>query len=465
MKMKLNPTRTIMINALLICLVSLFSFCKKDNNSTPVNSTPYTQYGTPFANVPSPQDAIIYQVNIRAFSNDASLKGVTARLDSIKALGVNVVYLMPVTPVGVLKSAGGLGSPYAVKDYKAVNPEFGNMDDLKALVNAAHDKKMAVILDWVADHTSWDNAWISNKKWYKQDASGNIIPPTGTNWTDVAALNYDNQDMRKAMIDAMQYWVYNANIDGFRCDAADFVPFDFWKQANDALKTVTTHKLLMFAEGTRADHFKAGFQLEYGMAWYSGLENKIFGNNGSVTQLSTLNTSEYSGAFAGSQVVRYITNHDVYNSDGNPIALYGGKTGSMAAFLVSAYMKGVPMIYNGQEVGCTRGIDFFYHTPIDWSTNPDMTSEYKKIIAFRKNSDAIRNGDLATYSSDDVAVFTKSTAKEKVLVIANLKGNAVTYTLPIGLNTTSWKNAFTGAPVSLSGTIALQPYQHMVLTQ
>jgi len=205
--------------------------------------------------------------------------------------------------------------------------------------------------------------------------------------------------------------------------------------------------------------------MTYGMAWYSTIESKVYAGNGSVTQLSALNTSEYSGAFNGSQVVRYITNHDVYNSDGNPIALYGGKIGSMAAFLVSAYMKGVPMIYNGQEVGCTRGIDFFYHTPIDWGTNPDMTAEYKKIIAFRKNSDAVRNGDLATFSSDDVAVFTKSTSKEKVLVISNLKNNTVAYTVPAGLNTTSWKNAFTGASVSLNGTLALQPYQHMVLTQ
>jgi len=452
-----------MLRALLFLSISLFAFCKKDGNKI-VPDTSYPQYGTPFAGVPNTTDAIIYQVNLRAFSQEANFKGVTAKMDSIKSLGVNVVYLMPIYPVGILKSAGGLGSPYAVKDYKSVNTEFGNLEDLRSLVNAAHDRNMAVMLDWVASHTAWDNAWISNKNWYKQDANGNIVSPAGTNWTDVAALDYSKQDMRLAMIDAMKYWVFNANIDGFRCDAADFVPFDFWKQANDALKGITTHKLLMLAEGTRNDHFKAGFQMVYGFNYYSTLENKIFGNSNSVTLLQDLNTSEYATALPGFQVVRYITNHDVYLTDGSPVDIYGGKTGSMSAFLVTAFMKGVPMIYNGQEIGCTRSMDFFYRTPIDWTTNPEMKAEYKKIINFRKGSDAVKNGDLALYSSDDIAAFTKSNANQKVFVIASFRGNATTYTVPTALKG-SWKNAFTGASVTLNDQLFLQPFQHMVLVK
>ncbi|RDC58357.1 alpha-amylase [Pedobacter chinensis] len=452
-----------MLRALLFFSISLFAFCKKDGNKI-VPDTSYPQYGTPFAGVPNTTDAIIYQVNLRAFSQEANFKGVTAKMDSIKSLGVNVVYLMPIYPVGVLKSAGGLGSPYAVKDYKSVNTEFGSLEDLRSLVNAAHDRNMAVMLDWVASHTAWDNAWISNKNWYKQDVNGNIISPAGTNWTDVAALDYSKQDMRLAMIDAMKYWVFNANIDGFRCDAADFVPFDFWKQANDALKGITTHKLLMLAEGTRNDHFKAGFQMVYGFNYYSTLENKIFGNSNSVTLLQDLNTSEYATALPGSQVVRYITNHDVYLTDGSPVDIYGGKTGSMSAFLVTAFMKGVPMIYNGQEIGCARSMDFFYRTPIDWTTNPEMKAEYKKIINFRKGSDAVKNGDLALYSSDDVAAFTKSNANQKVFVVASFRGNPTTYTVPTALKG-SWKNAFTGASVTLNDQLFLQPFQHMVLVK
>lgn len=450
---------------LLLSLVTIFSFCKKDNNTNVKADTKYEQYGTPFAGVPSTTDAIIYQVNLRAFSQDHSLKSVTAKLDNIKALGVNVVYLMPIYPVGVVKSAGGLGSPYAVKDYKAVNTEFGNLDDLRALVDAAHAKGMAVMLDWVANHTSWDNAWTANKSWYKLDADGNFTPPTGTNWSDVIQLNYANKDMRAAMIDAMKYWVYTANIDGYRCDAADFVPLDFWKEANDAMKSITTHKLLMLAEGTRADHFKAGFQLVYGMGYYADLKNKVFDAANSVNVLQNTNTTEYASALPGNQVVRYTTNHDVYLSDGSPVNIYGGKTGSMAAFLVTAYMKGVPMIYNGQEVGTTQKIDFFYNTPIDWSTNPDMTAEYKSILNFRAGSDAVKTGDLAQYSSDNVAAFTKSDSKQTVLVIANMRGENATYTVPPALAGAGWKNAFTNAGLTLGNNLYLQPYQHMVLTK
>ncbi len=450
---------------LLLSLVTIFSFCKKDSNNNVKTDPAYAQYGTPFAGVPATTDAAIYQVNLRAFSQNHDFKSITAKLDNIKALGINVVYLMPIYPVGVVKSAGGLGSPYSVKDYKAVNTEFGTLDDLRALVDAAHAKGMAVMLDWVANHTSWDNAWTANKSWYKQDANGNFIPPAGTNWSDVIALDYTNKDMRAAMIDAMKYWVYNANIDGYRCDAADFVPLDFWKEANDAMKSITTHKLLMLAEGTRADHFKAGFQMVYGMGYYSDLKNKVFDAASSLSVLQNTNTAEYASALPGSQVVRYTTNHDVYLSDGSPVNIYGGKTGSMAAFLVTAYMKGVPMIYNGQEVGTTQKIDFFYNTPIDWTTNPGMTAEYKSILNFRAGSDAVKTGDLTVYSSDNVAAFTKSNDKQKVLVIANIRGNNATYTVPPALAGAGWKNAFTNAAVTLGSSLYLQPYQHMVLVQ
>ena len=455
--------KQISIRAFLFFSITLLTFCKKDD-SNPVPDASYPQYGTPFSGVPQTSDAVIYQVNLRAFSNEATFKGVTARMDSIRALGVNVVYLMPVYPVGVLKSAGGLGSPYAVKDYKAVNPEFGTLEDLRSLVNAAHERNMAVMLDWVAGHTAWDNAWLSDKSWYKQDENGNIIPPIGTNWTDVAALDYNKQEMRLAMIDAMKYWVFNANIDGFRCDAADFVPMDFWKQANDALKGITTHKLMLLAEGTRADHFKAGFQMTYGFDYYATIQSKIFGNGNSATLLQQSNTTEYAPALPGSQVVRYTTNHDVYHTDGSPLTVYGGKTGSMSAFLVTAYMKGIPMIYTGQEVGTTRGMDFFYRTPVDWSLNPDMKAEYKKILGFRNGSDAVKNGALAVYSSDNVAAFTKAAAGQTVLVIASLRGNTTTYPIPAALQGT-WKNAFTGAAVTLNTQLYLQGYQHMVLTK
>lgn len=415
------------------------------------------QYNTPFAGMPDPRDAVIYQVNIRCFSATRNFQGIIARLDSIKALGVNVIYLMPIYPVGTLKS---VNSPYCVKDYLAVNTDFGTLTDLRMLIDGAHSRGMAVLLDWVGNHAAWDNAWISNKSWYNQDASGNILSPSG--WTDVAQLNFQNQDMRQAMISAMKYWVYTANCDGFRCDYADGPPADFWKQAIDTLRNIQTHKLLMFAEGTRSNHFSSGFDYIFGMRLYSQLKT-IYSSNASVTNINAINNSDYVGASATNGVVRYTTNHDVNSSDGTPLDLFGGSTGSMAAFIVAAYMKGVPMIYNGQEVGNPLRLTFpFLTSSINWKLNPSSVAEYKKIIAFRNSSEAIRRGNLVTYSNADICAFTKSSAAETVFVLSNLRNSTITYTLPPSIANTQWMDAFTGENIQFSAQISMFPYQYKV---
>lgn len=442
----------------IIFPIIFFSCSKTDVPVNPGLSTDPAQYGTPFANVPAAKDANIYQVNMRVFSAAGNLQGVTARLDSIKNLGINVVYLMPVYPVGILR---GINSPYAVKDYEAVGSEFGTLDDLRKLVDQAHQKNMAVILDWVANHTSWDNAWIANTSWYQQDASGNIISPPG--FSDVAQLNFKNDSMRTAMIAAMRYWVFTANVDGYRCDFADNVPFDFWKQALTSLKGISGHRLLFLAEGARSDHFNAGFQLEYGFNFYANLKD-IFAANKSVTSINSLNTSEYTNADSLQRVVRYITNHDVNSSDGTPEQLFGGEKGAQAAFVVAAYMKGVPMIYDGQEVGTPYQLTFpFTSTKIDWSLNPDVTAEYKKILAFRNSSTAIRSNQLFSYSSDDVVAFTKAQGSEKDFVMVNLRDKVVNYTLPSTFANTTWIDALNTGNVQLKTTVTLQPYTYLVL--
>jgi glycosidase len=427
--------------------------------TTPPLGPDPAQYGTTFTKVPAAKDAIIYQVNMRAFSSAGNLQGVTERLDSIKNLGVNVVYLMPVYPVGTVQS---VNSPYAVKDYKAVGSEFGTLGDLRTLVTEAHNRNMSVIMDWVANHTSWDNTWISNKSWYKQDASGNIVSPSG--YSDVAQLNFNNDTMRAAMIGAMRYWVFAANIDGYRCDFADNVPFNFWKQAISSLRGISTHKLLLLAEGSRTDHFNAGFDFIYGFAFYSNLKD-VYGKGKSATVINDVNKSEYTNANEESQVVRYLTNHDVNSSDGTPLDLFGGKKGSEAAFVVAAYMKGVPMIYNGQEVGTPYRITFpFTSTKINWSLNPDVTTSYKKIIAFRNSTAAIRGGQLFSYSSDDMVAFTKELDKEKVFVMVNVRNKVVDYTLPAALANSSWTDAMYNSKVTLTNKVTLQPYTYLVLT-
>ena len=338
----------------LILILVIFNSCSKSTQPSPtptpilppVTDSSFTQYGTPFNNVTDPRDASIYQVNMRVFSAAGNLQGVLTRIDSIKALGINVVYLMPIFPVGSLNS---VNSPYCVKDYKSIAAEFGNLSDLRALVDAAHSRNMSIILDWVANHTAWDNAWTSSHKdWYLQDAGGNIVSPPGMGWNDVAQLNFNNAAMRLEMIRDMKYWVYTANIDGFRCDYADGPPANCWIQAIDTLRNISTHKLLLLAEGSRSSNFGAGFDFNFGFGFYGQLKN-IFNNNQSAQLIDNFNNSEYINAGSSQLVVRYTSNHDVNGAEGTPLDLFGGRNGSMAAFVVAAYMRSVPMVYNGQE--------------------------------------------------------------------------------------------------------------------
>jgi len=449
--------------ALALLVPFAMTSCSDDDSSSPKAVSPYEQYGSAFANMPASQDAVIYQVNIRALSQNGDLQGVTDRLSQIQELGANVIYLMPVYPVGVLNSAGGLGSPYAVKDYKAVNTEFGTLEDLRTLVEEAHKKNMAVILDWVANHTAWDNQWITDHPdWYQKNDAGEIISPPA--FGDVAQLNYDNQDMRNAMIDAMSYWVYNANIDGFRCDFADNVPQNFWSAAISTIRGIKNQKMIMFAEGTRRNHFAVGFDYTFGFQYFGALKDK-FRLNLPATTIQDANAFEYATNYNESnRIVRYTTNHDVNVTDGTPLELFGGLKGSIATFVVAAYMKSIPMIYNGQEIGYASRIPFFTHTPIDWTTaNADVLAQYKKIIAFRNSSNAVKTGTYTGYSSTNVSAFTMEKGGEKVLVLSNLSAGTTNFIAPASLTGTQWKDAFTGESFTLATDISLAPYQYLIL--
>lgn len=459
MKSNINIVYTLLIT------LAFISCSSSDDNSTPITPSPYTQYGASFEKMPKKEDAIIYQVNIRAFSQAGTLKGVQDRLAQIQELGVNVIYLMPVYPVGKIKASGELGSPYAVQDYKAVNPDFGTLTDLQVLVEEAHKKNMAVILDWVANHTAWDNAWITqHPTWYQKNDKGEIIIPPGTNYNDVAQLDFNNTEMKDAMIDAMSYWVYNANIDGFRCDYADFVPQNFWTDAITKLRNIKKNQnILMLAEGTKVNHFASGFDYTFGFNFFSTLE-KLFKESKSATTIQGANGAEYANNYNHeNRIVRYTSNHDVNLAEGTPYELFGGKEGSIATFVVAAYLKSVPMIYNGQEVGYNQRINYFSRTPIDWTTaDAAVLAEYKKIIAFRNSSNAIKKGTYTGYSSDAVSAFTMVNDTEKVLVLSNLTGSAVKYLVSPSLKG-AWKDAFTGTSVTVGADVTLQPFQYLVL--
>jgi len=401
---------------------------------------------------------IMYEVNLRAFSNEGTLAGVTKRLDSLQALGINVVWLMPIHPIGELK---GIGSPYAVRDYFDVNPEFGTLNDLRTLVEKAHQLDMAVILDWVANHTAWDNEWISNTGWYTTDDNGNIASPN--NWTDVADLNFNNAEMQQEMIKAMKYWVVEANIDGYRCDFADGIPVEFWKRALDELKAIPERDFIFFAEGTRTQNYQAGFELNFGWNFYHSLKT-IYNDDKPASTLFAAHRNDYQPIPTGSHMLHFITNHDDNAWDDVPQKIFINQQGAMAAFVLSAYVGGVPLLYNGQEIGYPNKIPFFTKAPINWSLNPGITAEYKKIISIRKNSDAIKTGSLVTYTNNnDVAAFKRVNGDEEVLVLVNVRNRTVNYTLPAELSGSAWTNKFDGTSLKFETTLIFEPFEYLIL--
>jgi glycosidase len=447
-------------------VVLMMLACSPDNNDpkpvTPVEDE-FDQYGTPFAGVADTQEIVLYEINTRAFSEAGNFQGVIDRLDDISDLGVNTIWLMPIHPVGQIRSAGGLGSPYSVKDYMGVNAEFGDLTKLRELVDKAHAKNIAVLIDWVANHTAWDNPWINNKSWYSQDASGNIIIPAGTNWQDVADLNFNNGEMRKAMIRAMEYWILEANIDGFRCDAVDFVPTDFWKQALDKLKAIEGRKLILLAEGGRASDFSAGFQMNYGWDFYNNMKQvyKTSSPN-SASTIFSVHQAEYNSIPAGARKLRYTTNHDESAWEATPVEFFGGINGALSASVITIFTSSVPLIYSGQEVGQTERLPFFTRDPIDWNANQSMLQQYEKLFSIYNSTDVFTKGSLESYAVTDIAAFKRIFEGSEYLIFVNVRSSQKMMSLPVALQG-GWTNAMSDAPVTLGETLSLQAYEYLIL--
>jgi glycosidase len=447
-----------MKNLLASLLLILFLIgCQKDDNQPPVN--PPGNDTTSFS-VPSTGETIMYEINLRAFSPAGDLQGVIARLDEIRALSVNVIWLMPIHPIGQVNT---VNSPYCVRNYQEVNPEFGTLSDLKTLVKEAHKRDMAVILDWVANHTAWDNPWIVNKDWYTLDGNGNIVHPPGTNWQDVADLDFGSQAMRLSMIDAMEYWVETAGVDGFRCDAADMVPFDFWKQAIDSVSLIND-SLIWLAEGARADHFTAGFQMNYSWDFYDKLKN-VFDGVQPAASLVLVNNQEYLNLPEGKQKLRFTTNHDESAWDATPMEMFNGERGAIAASVAAIFLGGVPLIYGSQEVGVEETIPFFSNQPIDWSQNPQMLQEYKDIMKAYAALSHLKNGELSNYSTYDVLCFKRSVLPEEYLVVENLRNSQITFDFPPALENTTWQNSFNGNSFVIPALIDLEAYEYLLLVK
>ena len=411
--------------------------------------------------MPAIDDIAMYQVNPRVFAPDHSLNAVAGRIDSIRDLGVNIMWVMPIYPIGIEK---GKNSPYCISDYKAIAPEFGTIDDLKNLAQVCHQHGMGIILDWVANHTAWDHPWVkAHPDWYTYDEKADtIICPQPWNWEDVADLNYDNKDMRAAMIDAMKFWIVDVGIDGFRCDVADGVPADFWKDAIDQLRAAAgDRQILMLAEGKHSDNFTVGgFDMNYGWDYKDELV-KVF-KGASAEDLIKADKAEYDSLPDGKVKLRFTTNHD-HSTEATPCVEFTNDRGAMAAYVASIFPHGGALIYGSQEVGYPEPINFFKYVPVDWTAKPEIYREYQALIGLYNDHPALRKGKMTAYPDKDVLVFEKTDAAERFLVAVNVRNAEKTFTTPSQWVNRDVEDLVTGQAIKFDATFTLSPFQYIIV--
>ena len=379
------------------------------------------------------RDALIYEIFPRQYSERGDFNSITNDLDRLKTLGVDVLWLMPIHPVGQAKKKGTDGSPYAVRDFYAINPDYGTAADLKRLVAESHRRGMKVIIDIVANHTAWDSVMMKTPAFYTRNAMGEIIPPV-PDWADVADLNYDNPELRKYMIDVLKFWVREFDIDGFRCDVAGFVPTDFWETARAEVDKIKADTIWL-AEWESPDMIVKAFNLDYSWAIHSALD-KVMHGQAPASEIRRVWEEQAAKYPKGSLRMRFSDNHD----ERRAIARFGER-GALAAQALAFTLDGVPMIYNGMESGDTTESGapaLFEKRPIFWQfaeRRQEFPKFYFGMIALRKSSNALRRGDLAWVRNSDesrVLTFTRKAAGEELLVAINMSGTPLFVSVDVG---------------------------------
>jgi cyclomaltodextrinase len=422
-----------------------------------------------FRNVPWSKDATIYEVNIRQFSEEGTFKAVERALPELAQLGVDILWLMPIHPIGEVNRKGTLGSYYAVKDYFGVNPEYGTEQDFRDLVNAAHANGMRVILDWVANHTAWDNPIATtNPEFFTKDSTGSFTPPIGTDWTDVIQLDFTNPATHDYMMSALAYWVREFDVDGYRCDVAYKVPDEFWNRARkelDAIKPV-----FMLAEAEEPKFHESAFDMSYSWSVHH-MMNKVARGDTSAAAIGGLITDQATRYPAHAYRMQFTSNHDENSWQGTEFERLGD--GVRAFAVVSYTIPGMPLIYNGQEYGNPKRLDFFEK---DLVQRPDTSffSFYKTLNELKSTHPALHNGThggsfTVIPTSDVTRVFAYIREKDdcQVITIVNLSGDSVMVQIQSDKLTGRFKNVFTGADGEMSRKqeFSLQPWEYVVYTR
>ena len=375
------------------------------------------------------KNAVIYEVNVRQYTDSGTFKAFEKHLPRLKEMGIDILWFMPIHPIGVPNRKGELGSYYSVADYLAVNPEFGTIGDFKRIIDKAHDQGMHVILDWVPNHTSWDNPLtISHPEWYAKDSTGRFTPPIGTDWTDVIQLDWSQPELHDYMIEAFKFWI-NLGADGFRVDHPHNTPKEFWERARTELDKIKPVFMLAEYEGDKGFTEK-GFDMDY--AWeMHHLMNNIAQGKDSANAMLKYFRREWAVYPENAYRLMFLTNHDENSWAGTIDSLMGNSQRAFATLIFTA--AGMPLIYSGQEACLDKKLKFFFRDPIEWDTCT-MTGFYSDLIKLKKSNRALWNGSfggkmtsIKTNKERKVFAFYRQKDENRVAVFLNLTKKPVTF--------------------------------------
>ncbi len=409
------------------------------------------------------EDANIYEVNIRQYTPEGTFSAFQKHLPRLKEMGVEILWLMPIHPIGEKNRKGELGSYYAVQDYLGINPNFGTEEDFRALVKEVHMLDMRIIIDWVANHTAWDNALIEqHPEWYTHNEEGEIIAPV-EDWSDVADLNYDNPEVPNYMVEALKYWVREFNIDGYRCDVAGMVPVEFWNRARTALDSIKP--VFMLAEGNEPELHEA-FDMTYAWDLHFIFNEVAQGKKDASHIVARLQEEKEKYPEEGYRML-FTSNHDENSWKGDVYERMGEAVPTFAALTVA--LPGMPLIYNGQEACMDKSLAFFEKDTIMWKTC-EMFDLYKQLLHLKKDNPALWNGlhggsmELITSADDkELLIFSRTKKTNSLLAIFNLSDKQQEYTLPEELNLSGFTNSLSERTLEKTGE--LTPWEFMIFTK
>lgn len=413
---------------------------------------------TKVRHAPWAENAVIYELNVRQFTQQGTFRAIMPRVDELKRLGVNMVWFMPIHPIGAKNRKGTLGSYYAVKDFRAVNPEFGTLDDFKALVAKMHAAGMRVIIDFVPNHTSWDNPLaVEHPDWYAKNAQGNFIPPV-PDWADVIQLDYSKQGLRDYMYGVMEYWVRDVGIDGYRADVAGRVPTDFWNEARARLERIKP--VFMLAEAEKPELLLKAFDADYASEYFH-LFRRIAKGEAKASDLDGLRATDAEKYPRGSWRMLFTTNHDQNTWLDTDVSLFGVE-GSKTFALLTYALPGKPLIYNGQELGNPKKLAFFERDPIAWKESPPR-AWYERLTHLYTKHASLHAGRMHRVSTKDpiYALIRQAPGDAPFLVVANLSGKSVDTTLTLSAPIKTLEEQLGGGHVTPGGhqlTLRLEPW-------